>query len=137
MARMKKRAVKRPLVLAITSILFLIGGVVSLISLLILMFSGSSLVSLFQNPDIAKEEIVIATTFLLYFLIISLIVAILDIIAGIGLWKARKYSGIIGLISSIISILMAVFLIQVDFGFSLLYNLLEIVLLVKSWKYLS
>ncbi len=136
MVKKRKIIIKRPVILTASSILFLIGGIVSLASLLILMFSGSSLISLIQNPSVDKEEIIIATTFLLYFLIISLIISILEIIAGIGLWQARKYGGIIGLISSIIGILLAVFLIQIDYGFSLLYNMLEITLLIKSWKYL-
>ncbi len=134
---LNKKAAKRPKVLTAASIMFFVGGIVSLIAVLILMFTSNTIINVLNEPDAPKNALFIASTFLLLLIVISLIVGILDIVAGYGLWKMKKYGGIVALISAIVSLIISLLFISADYGFSFVYNLVEIILLILGWNYLS
>lgn len=137
---------KRPLFLTVASILEALGGIFSIIFffiILLLLSIASSYASYTPENSFIFAEAAIAVGSA----VVLFIWGVVCLVAAYGLWKLKRYGGIIGIIEASIgatgSIIFIPFslgnpiVLMMDLIFGIIYNLAIIALIALGWNYLK
>ena len=123
--------IERPVAIVIAAILFGIMGILEVLSGLI--FAALGPMILMESSELASF---VGGSVILFGGII-LVAGVLDIAVAYGLWELKKWGGILGIILGIISVLLSIPFVTIDFGFSLILSLAMVILIALGWNSLS
>ena len=124
----KTDKIEKPVVIVIAAILFCIMGIFEVLSGLIIAAVG---------PIVGTELSSIIGGFAIVFGGIFVVAGVLDIAAAYGLWELKKWGGILGIILCIIGLLLSLPFVAIDYGFSVILNLVMIILIAMGWNSLE
>ena len=127
----KIEKIERPVLIVIAAILFGITGVLEVLSGLI--FAALGPMILMESSELAS----FVEGSVILFGGIFLVVGMLDVAVAYGLWELKKWGGTLGIILGIISLLLSIPFVAIDFGFSLVLSLAMIILIALGWNSLS
>jgi uncharacterized membrane protein (DUF2068 family) len=127
----KTEKIERPVVIVIAAILFGIMGVLEVLSGLI--FAALGPMILMEYTELAS----FVGGSVILFGGIFLVAGVLDVAVAYGLWELKKWGGILGIILGVISLLLSIPFVTIDFGFSLILSLAMIILIAFGWNSLS
>ena len=129
----KTGKIEKPVVIVIAAILFGIMGVLEVLSGLIITALGPMIQNLLESTEFGS----FVGGFVILFGGIILVAGVLDIAVAYGLWELKKWGGILGIILGIISVLLSIPFVTIDFGFSLILSLAMVTLIALGWNSLS
>lgn len=123
--------IERPVVIVIAAILFGIMGIFEVLGGLI--FAALGPMILMESTELAS----FVGGSVILFGGIFLVAGVLDVAAAYGLWELKKWGGILGIVLGIISLLLSIPFVTIDFGFSLVLSLAMIILIALGWNSLK
>ena len=121
-ARQREEPVKKPFVIVIAAIVSIMMGIIMITAI---------------GPIVETELSYIIGGFATVIGGITIVVGVLDIAAAYGLWKLKKWGGILGVILSIIGLLLSIPFMAIDYGLSVILSFEMIILIALGWKSLK
>ena len=120
--RQREEQVKKPFVIVIAAIVSIMMGIIMITAI---------------GPIVETELSYIIGGFATVIGGITIVVGVLDIAAAYGLWKLKKWGGILGVILSIIGLLLSIPFMAIDYGLSVILSSEMIILIALGWKSLK